>query len=131
MTDLDNTKLSKEIFFRVEMRTPVLQYPERIVIVQGLCMVNAGGAANLIVAVIELARRDAVEPKGCRSAETERVRRDAQAFLVEVVQSAAAECLLDVVIPCRRPAGGSIRWQINETEAGRRMWRSRNEKNYE
>lgn len=86
------------------------------------------GAASLIVAVIELARRDAVEPKLCPTEYRDQVRGEAAEFLAVVVEPAAAECLQDVIVPHRRQRyAAGPRWEFNETDASRRMWRSRNE----
>lgn len=65
-------------------------------------MVDVGGAANLIVAVIELARRDAVEPKGCTVGQRDWLRRDAQEF-VQMIDEICVDLLTEQRIPYGRP----------------------------
>ena len=64
-------------------------------------MVNVGGAANLIVAIIDLARRDCVEPKGCTPLQREWLRRDANEFM-QMIDEIRADLLSEVRIPYGR-----------------------------
>lgn len=88
--------------------------------------VDIQGAANLLAAIIEQARRDAHEPKLCSSRQRDSLRQDAQQFLAVVVEPAAAECIQDVIVPYRRrPVVAGLRWEFTETDNSRRLWRSR------
>lgn len=81
-------------------------------------MVNVGGAANLVAAIIEQARRDAVEPKNCRSVEAPLLRRDALEFML-MIDQIRADLLQDVVVPYRpqhRAATGATRWEMTASD---------------
>ena len=67
----------------------------------------------VIVAVIEQARLDAVDPKLCTPQQRAWVQREAQTFLQEVVEVAARECRQDVAIPHRATTGGHTRWAMS------------------
>lgn len=68
----------------------------------------------VIVAVIEQARLDAIDPKLCSSpAQRDRIQWEAREFLEQVVEPAAAECRQDVVIPHRATVGAATRWEMS------------------
>lgn len=87
-------------------------------------MVDLSGAANLIVAIIEMARADATAPKLCSPGQRDQVQWEALDFLAVVVEPAREECALDVLIPHRRRPGGGLRWEFSENEKCRRRRRN-------
>ena len=86
--------------------------------------IDVMGAANLIVAIIDQAERDAQKPKLCSPSQRDHIRADAIEFMA-MIDQIRADLVQDVIIPYRRRPGGGLRWEFNETEHSRRQRRNR------
>lgn len=95
---------------------------------------DSGACIELIVGIIHQARRDAAKPKLCSLYNREALQQEAAEFL-EQLQEQAEEVDWPTWQPAqswRRPGrGGGIRWEFQESDDSRRMWRQRQGREYD